>query len=72
MAADTLFEQKRLDTLNSGVLLRDFDHIIQGQRDGTEDGLLRLRLLALIFLISRVARIKVGVNATVDVLLIFE
>jgi hypothetical protein len=67
VAADTLFEQKRTDMLNSGVLLREVDHIIQGQRDGTEDGLLRSRLLALIFLISRLPD-EVGVNATVDVL----
>ncbi len=67
VAADTLFEQKRTDMLNTGVLLREVDQVIQTQRDGTDDGELRARLLALIFLISRLPE-DLGVRATADTL----
>lgn len=67
VAADTLFDQKRTDMLNSGVLLREVDQVIQTQRDGSSDGDLRARLLALIFLISRLPE-DLGVRATADTL----
>jgi hypothetical protein len=64
---DTLFDQKRTEMLQSGVLLREVDEIIQTQRDGTADGDLRARLLALIFLISRLPA-ELGIRATADTL----
>ncbi len=67
VAADTLFDQKRTDMLNTGVLLREVDQVIQVQRDGTDDGELRARLLALIFLVSRLPD-DLGVRATADTL----
>lgn len=53
--ADFIFEQLQNGLLQSGVLPRDIATMIDNQRDGTDDGKLRARLLQLIFLIERLS-----------------
>ncbi len=68
---DVVYDQKRVDLLQTGVLLREIDDVIERQKDGTEDGVLRARLCALIFLIGRLPTEQVadiGLRATPDTL----
>lgn len=71
VAADFIFEQLRQNLLQSGVLLRDMDTIIANQRNEANDGELRARLCALIFLISKLPTegpLVTGVQATAQTL----
>ncbi len=54
--ADFIYDQISTDLLNSGELEREYDEIIRKQRDGTDDGALRSRLCALVFLIGKLPR----------------
>jgi len=56
VAADFIYEQIAGDLLNSGLLEREYAEIIDKQKDGSEDGKLRSRLCALIFLIGKLPR----------------
>lgn len=68
---DYLYDQIATSMLQSGELLREIDEIIRKQRDGSDDGLLRSRLCALIFFINKLSRepgSDIGVRATQDML----
>ena len=68
---DFLYDQVSTNMIQTGVLLREIDEIVRKQRDGTDDGTLRSRLCALIFLISKLSRepgSDVGIRATPDML----
>jgi len=68
---DYLYDQVSTNMIQTGVLLREIDEIVRKQRDGSDDGTLRSRLCALIFLISKLSRepgSDVGVRATPDTL----
>lgn len=68
--ADFIFESKRPDLLQSGVLLREIDKTIADLADGTDDGRLKSRLCALVFLIRKLPReagVDIGVRATANV-----
>ena len=54
--ADFIYEQLSGSMLQTGVLLREVDETIRAQRDGTDEGELRYRLCALIFLIGQLPR----------------
>ncbi len=54
--ADFVYGQLSASMLQTGVLLREVDETIRAQRDGTEEGELRFRLCALIFLIGQLPR----------------
>ena len=58
VAADFIFEQLRQSLLQSSVLERDMDTIIANQRNEANDGELRARICALIFLISRINKFQ--------------
>lgn len=67
VAADFLFEQQAAGLLTSGVLLREVNQLIEGERANQPDGDLRARVLALVFLISKLSRegfADTGVRAT--------
>src|SRR5215218_2297056 len=69
--ADFVYNQLSPAMLQTGVLLREVDETIRDQRDGTEDGELRSRLCALIFLISQLptdAGSDTGLRATAQML----
>ena len=71
VAGDFIYGQRSADMLQSGVLLREIATIIQEQVDGTEDGDLRSRLCALIFLIGKLPTegvVASGVKATASAL----
>lgn len=71
VSADMIYEQQRPAMLQSGVLLREVDVTISEQDDGTEAGMLRSRLCALIFLIGELPTEGVaatGVRATANTL----
>ncbi len=68
---DFLYDQVSTNMIQTGVLLREIDEIVRKQRDGSDDGKLRSRLCALIFLISKLSRepgSDVGIRATPDML----
>lgn len=68
VAADFLFEQQAAGLLTSGVLLREVNQLIEGERANQPDGELRARVLSLVFLISKLSRegfADTGVRATV-------
>ncbi len=68
---DYIYDQVSNDMMRSGVLLREIDEIIRKQRDDPKGGILRSRLCALIFLISKLSRevgSDVGIRATPDML----
>ena len=68
---DFLYDQVSTKMLQTGVLLREIDEIVSKQRDGSDHDILRSRLCALIFLISKLSRepgSDVGVRATPDAL----
>lgn len=56
IAADFIYDDLSASMIRSGVLLREVDETIRGQRDGTEEGGLRSRLCALILLICQLPR----------------
>lgn len=69
--ADFIYEQQEAGMQMSGVLLRDLAQTIQGQRDGTPDGILRARLCATIFLIGKLptdGALATGLRATATTL----
>ncbi|MDH5526531.1 MAG: BREX system P-loop protein BrxC [Nitrospirota bacterium] len=69
--ADFLFDELAANLLQSGVLLREIHEIIRRQDDGTEDGKLRSRMCALVFLIRKIPRdpgVDIGVRATAETL----
>jgi hypothetical protein len=69
--ADFLYEQNKTQMVQSGVLLREIQEVIERLDDGTEDGHLRSRLCALCFLIGKFPRdpaSDTGLRATPDTL----
>ena len=56
VAADFIYDDKSADMLQTGVLLRDVEQLIKGERLNPDNGHLRSRVLALIFLISQLPR----------------
>lgn len=67
--ADFLYDDKNTDMVGSGVLLGDVQRRIESERAAGGDGLLRSRVLAMVFLISLVPREGLndsGVRATAD------
>lgn len=71
VSADFVYEQQTGAMLQSGVLLKDVHETIQRQKDGSEDGSLRSRLCALIFLIGQISQnagSDSGLRATPDIL----
>ncbi|MBX3053885.1 MAG: BREX system P-loop protein BrxC [Caldilineaceae bacterium] len=71
VAGDMLYDQQKASMLQSGVLLSDIAAIIAEQDDGSEEGKLRARLCATIFLIGELPRegaLATGVQANPDTL----
>lgn len=69
--ADFLFDEISANLLQSGVLLREINEIILKQNDDTEDGKLKARLCALVFLIRKLPResaVDISVRATANML----
>jgi hypothetical protein len=69
--ADYLYAELESRLLMNGVLLRDVQELILRQRDGTPDGDLRARLLALVFFIGKLPREEgadLGIRATPEAL----
>ncbi len=68
---DILYQQQQAAMLRTGVLPRELDELIARQNDGTQEGDLRARLCALIFLIGQLPRdpgADAGVRATPEAL----
>lgn len=71
VAADFLFDEISPNLLQTGVLLREIDEIIRRQEDGTENGRLKSRLCAMVFVIRKLPReaaVDIGVRATPEML----
>jgi hypothetical protein len=71
IGSDFIFQDQEAGMLQTGVLLREVDQDIRQLDDGTTDGVLRSRLCATIFLISRLPResgVDAGLRATADTL----
>ena len=70
--ADAIYWQIETEMLQSAILPRDVATLIRDLDDGTQDGKLRSRLCALIFMIGRLERdegpLATGVRATSDAL----
>ena len=70
--ADAIYWQVETEMLQNAILPRDVATAIQELNDGTEDGTLRSRLCALIFMIGKLERdagpLATGVRATSDAL----
>ena len=70
--ADAIYWQVETEMLQSAILPRDVATMIRELDDGTEDGKLRSRLCALIFMIGKLPRdegpLATGVRATSDAL----
>ena len=70
--ADAIYWQIETEMLQSAILPRDVATVIRELDDGTEDGRLRSRLCALIFMIGKLPRdegpLATGVRATSDAL----
>ena len=66
--ADAIYWQIETEMQQSAILIRDMATRIKGLADGTEDGRLRSRLCALIFMIGKLERdegpLATGVRAT--------
>ena len=60
VGADFLYEEQSPGMLQSGVLLKEIDELIRGLRTGGEDGELKSRICALIFLISQIPARTIG------------
>ena len=56
VGGDFIYEQQSPGMLQSGVLLKEIDELIRGLRSEGDDGRLKSRICALIFLISQVPR----------------
>ncbi|MEO3810721.1 BREX system P-loop protein BrxC [Sphaerisporangium sp. B11E5] len=54
VGADFLYEEQAPGMLQSGVLLKEIDELIRGLRAEGEDGALKSRICALVFLISQI------------------
>jgi hypothetical protein len=67
VGGDFIFEQQRPILLQTNVLLRDIDGVIQTQKDGSEDGELKSRICALLFLIKETDS-NLGLKANADTL----
>lgn len=68
---DAIFDELKGDMLQTGVLLRETAQTIEEQDDGTEEGRLRSRLCATVFLLGKLpaeGAAATGVRATADVL----
>lgn len=68
---DAIFDQLKGDMLQSSALLRETAQTIEEQNDGTEEGKLRSRLCAAVFLIGKLpteGAAVAGVRATADAL----
>ncbi len=65
VGGDFIFDQQRPTLLQTAALSREFDERISGVCDGTENGKLKSRICALLFLMSKVDR-SVGLKATPD------
>lgn len=71
VAADFLFDEISPNLLQTGVLLREIDEIIRRQDDGSENGRLKSRLCALVFIIRKLPReaaVDIGVRANPEML----
>ena len=71
IGGDFIFSSESASMLQSGVLLKEIDERIRGLRDGTQEGELKSRACALIFLISQLPHDGVGdtgVRATAAVI----
>ena len=71
VAADFLFDEIAPNLLQTGVLLREIDEIIRRQDDGTENGRLKSRLCAMVFVIRKLPRetaVDIGVRASPEML----
>jgi len=72
VGADFIYDQQQAGMLGSGVLLREIDELIRGLRDQGDDGLLKSRICAMVFLIAqlpdRTLSGEVGVEATEKVI----
>ena len=69
--ADFLFEEISANLLQSGVLLRELHETIVQQQEDADDGTLKSRVCALVFLIGKLPRkagADIGVRATADML----
>ena len=69
VGGDMVYDQQKSAMLQSGVLLREVYNVIEAMKDGTNEGELRARLCALIFLINELPSEGVaatGVRATGD------
>jgi hypothetical protein len=60
VGGDFIYDQQAPGMLMSGVLLKEIDELIRSLRDGTEDGALKSRLCAAIFLVSQLPREGIG------------
>ena len=71
-SADAIYWQIETEMLQSAILPRDLATVVKRQDDDTEDGKLRSRLCALIFMIGKLERdegpLATGVRATSDAL----
>ena len=71
IGGDFLYDQVKTDMLNSNMLLKDEYVLIEEQRDGTDDGELRYRACATVYLINKLltdSGADTGVRATADTL----
>ena len=70
--ADFLYDENKTQMVQTGVLLREFQEMIDRLDDGTEEGRLKSRLCALCFLIGKFPRepesVDTGLRATPDIL----
>ena len=60
VGGDFIYEQQSPGMLQSGVLLKEIDELIRGLRGEGEEGRLKSRICALIFLISQVPNRAIG------------
>lgn len=60
VGGDFLYEEQSPGMLQSGVLLKQIDELIRGLRADSEDGELKSRICALIFLISQIPARTIG------------
>jgi len=67
VGGDFIFDQQRPTLLQTAALSREFDERISEPNDGSEDGKLKSRICALLFLISKVDK-SVGLRGTADTL----
>lgn len=72
VGADFIYDAQSANMLASGALLKEIDELIRTLRDGSEDGQLRSRLCACVFLVSQLPHDgglgDIGLRATPDFL----